>query len=213
MKEIKLEDLEKDEDWRDILLEEERLLKEYASNYEKREIKLKECFLQLKNLFNLNYEIKIINGFDNSHFGGKDSTGVSVQWENGEFIKDEYRRYNFKIANSQDDHGMMLEILTRRLREIEKNNLKIDFFIIDGGKIQMSAMEKAILETGVDIPYICIKKGEKRDWKNDTFIYKDIEIRMNERIDGLKLLQSIRDEAHRFAGKISAIKKIKEIEF
>lgn len=199
-----------DESWKEILKNEEKVFDEFIENELKKKEKLENCFINLKNLFKIEIQINCINGFDNSHFGGKNQTGVCVFWKDGDFIKDEYRQYNFKtIEDIGDDYNMMQEMLTRRLKEIKQKKINVDLFVIDGGKHQMSAVENAMNLTNIEIPFICIKKGEKRDWKNDTFLYKNLEIKMNENYDGLKLLQAIRDEAHRFAGRVRSDKDLK----
>jgi excinuclease ABC subunit C len=161
---------------------------------------------KIQNIFKLSRQPFSINAFDNTNFSGDFSTGVCVHWEGGRFIKNQYRRYNFKeLKNGSDDFSMMKEMLERRIKEIIKNNIRIDLFLIDGGKMQRSALLYALSQVNFfyadfEIDFICIAKGENRNSRNETFFTKNQDnIKLDIYGEEIKLLQQIRDEAHRFA--------------
>lgn len=178
----------------------------FLNNAEKKNSLYLQTTEKIQKIFNLSRQPFSINAFDNTNFSGSFSTGVCIHWEGGLFTKNQYRRYNFKeLANGSDDFSMMKEMLERRVKEIIKNDIKVDLFLIDGGKMQRSALLSALSQinffyTDFEIDFICIAKGEHRNSRNETFFTKNQDnIKLDIYGEEIKLLQQLRDEAHRFA--------------
>ena len=121
------------------------------------------------------------------------------------FIKNQYRKFNIKEAKTNDDFGMMYEVLHRRflrLKNKSKNDEDFpDLIIIDGGKGQLSMADKAMKKTNIsNIEIISISKGENRNDGNEIIHALGKESIVLRKSDpSLFFLQRLRDEAHRFA--------------
>jgi excinuclease ABC subunit C len=143
-----------------------------------------------------------IETYDISNIQGELATASMIVFENGVPAKNEYRK--FKIRLNQDaspsqhksnDFAMLTETLTRRLARSASNDWPLpDLIIIDGGKGQLSSAQKALQQSGFDIPMISIAKQEEEIFlpNNPT------SIRIPYDSPALFLIQRMRDEAHRF---------------
>jgi excinuclease ABC subunit C len=134
--------------------------------------------------------------FDISTFQGRQTVGSLVYFRNGEPLKSRYRRFRIKTVEGTDDYASMHEVLSRyygRLRE--KNLHPADLVIIDGGKGQLGVAEDVI--TGFGFTSTTVIGLAKRE---ETIHLTDgREIVLPRSSKALKLVQRIRDEAHRFA--------------
>ncbi len=164
----------------------------------------KELFEHVVKKFNLDSNINLIEVYDNSHIQGTNSVGALIAFGDEGFIKKRYRKFNIKIEkNSQDDYGMMREVLNRRFKRAiqEKDNFLSfpDLVLIDGGKGQYSTARETMNELGLhDIPIIAIAKGKYRNSGNETFFHKGKEYKFQKNDPTLFFLQRLRDESHRF---------------
>lgn len=156
--------------------------------------KLKE----LKEILQLEKIPKRIEGYDISTLQGTDNVASCVVFEKGRPKKEEYRRFKIKFVMGEDDYSCMKEVINRRFTgSLSKNMSKPDLILIDGGKGQVNASIKALKEANVIIPVVGLAKKEE-----ELIIPNHQEpIKLNKRSEALKLLQQIRDEAHRFAIK------------
>ena len=165
----------------------------------------KELFESVAKKFNLETNINLIEVYDNSHIQGTNSVGALITYGEEGFIKKRYRKFNIKIReNSQDDYGMIKEVLERRFKRAiqEKVNYLTfpDLVLIDGGKGQYSSARSSLNELGLhDIPVIAIAKGKLRNSGNEVFFHNGKELKFEKNDPTLFFLQRIRDEAHRFA--------------
>ena len=134
--------------------------------------------------------------FDISNIMGHQAVGSMVSFANGKPDKSNYRRFKIKTVEGIDDFRMIAEIVRRRYSRLKDEGLAYpDLIIIDGGKGQLSAAVGALKELGVSIPIIALAKREE-----EIFLpAKRNPIVMSKDSLGLKLLQGVRDEAHRFA--------------
>ncbi len=146
--------------------------------------------------------------YDNSHIQGTSALGAMVVAGPEGFIKNQYRKWNIKTAQSNDDFGMMREVMTRRFaRAVEEDPDRDagqwpDLVLIDGGKGQMSAVKEALEELGVtDVPLIAIAKGPHHGREGrEVFHFPDGREKMLPTGSPLLFhLQNLRDEVHRFA--------------
>jgi excinuclease ABC subunit C len=171
----------------------------------------------LQILFDLPVVPKRIEVYDNSHISGTHAVGAMICSGEAGFEKNNYRR--FTIRNTElsagDDYGMMREVLTRRLKRLQKEDadktlgMWPDVLLIDGGKGQMSAVTDVMNALNIhDVPYVCISKGPDRNAGREQFHMpnKDsFQLPLND--PTLHYLQRLRDEAHRFAITSHRIKR------
>lgn len=141
---------------------------------------------------------KIIECFDNSNFQGTTPVASMVRFVNGKPDKKGYRHFNIKTVTGPDDFASMKEIVFRRYSRLTTEGLSLpDLILIDGGKGQLSSACEALKEIGIygQIPIAGIaKKLEEIYYPEDP-----LPLLINKKSQGLRLLQFIRDEAHRFA--------------
>jgi excinuclease ABC subunit C len=138
-----------------------------------------------------------IEGFDISNVQGTNSVASMVVWEAGRPKKSDYRKYKIKGVVGPDDFKSMAEVMERRLRFLRANDLPMpDLFLIDGGKGQLNAAREVLLRNGLDQqPIIGLAKREEEIFLPD----REYSIKLDERSPVLKLIQQVRNEAHRFA--------------
>ena len=135
--------------------------------------------------------------FDISTTQGTDTVGSCVWFENGRSKRGEYRKFKVKTVEGTDDFASMREVVTRYFqRRIAEEKPLPDLIVIDGGKGQLSAAYEALNALGLgDKPLISLAKREE-----EVFVWgRSDPIRMSRRSPALRLLQQLRDEAHRFA--------------
>jgi len=133
-----------------------------------------------------------IECFDISNISGSNSVGSMVTFINGEKAGDWYRKFKIRTLNSPNDFGMMEEVIIRRLDH--KEWPYPDLIIVDGGKGQVSTVDKVLSNLNLKISLIGLAKRE------ETIVTSDLkEIVLPKNSDALKLIMRIRDEAHRFA--------------
>lgn len=148
-----------------------------------------------------------IEVYDNSHIQGAKAVGAMVVAGPEGFLKGQYRKFNIKSAQTNDDFGMMREVMARRFGRAmsedpdRESGLWPDLVLIDGGKGQMSAVKEVVEELGVeDLPLIAISKGPDRNAGREVFHFPDGREKMLPVASPvLFYLQRLRDEAHRFA--------------
>jgi len=140
--------------------------------------------------------------FDISHTMGEATVASCVVYDKGSMQPSEYRRYNIETAAAGDDYGAMREVLTRRYSKIAAGEGKSpDVVLIDGGKGQVGIALEVLTEVGLDLPVVGVAKGEERKPGLETLILPYLQKTLQLRHDhpGLHLIQTVRDEAHRFA--------------
>lgn len=138
-----------------------------------------------------------IEGFDNSNIQGSNPVAACVVFKNAKPSKRDYRKFNIKTVDGPDDFASMVEIVTRRYKRMvnEKQPLP-QLIVIDGGKGQLSAAVKALkdIELYGKIAIIGIaKKLEEIYFPDDS-----IPLYLDKNSETLKIIQQIRNEAHRF---------------
>lgn len=138
-----------------------------------------------------------IEGFDISNTSGKESVGSVVVFNEGAPCKDDYRRYKIKSVHGPNDVASLSEVISRRYTRVLKEGETLpDLILVDGGKPQLHAAEAALKKMNLDsIPLASLAKREEIIF---TPLHRE-GIRLDRTSPALKLLQNIRDEAHRFA--------------
>ena len=145
--------------------------------------------------------------FDISHTQGEATIASCVVYDEHNIQPKQYRRYNITTAQAGDDYTAMREVLTRRyskLLEAQANGETVSFpdvVLIDGGKGQVNIALQVWHELGLTIPIIGIAKGVERKAGLEELIlpFTGETFRLPANSPALHLLQTIRDEAHRFA--------------
>jgi excinuclease ABC subunit C len=140
--------------------------------------------------------LRCIEGIDIAHLQGNETVASKVCFIDGRPFKDEYRRYKVQTVDN-DDYSSIREVVLRRYREAgEGHELYPDVILIDGGLGQLHAGLEAFASLGVRPPMV-ISLAKKEEL---VYIQRRSEpIRLAREHAGLRLLQAIRDEAHRFA--------------
>lgn len=153
----------------------------------------------------------VIECFDISHVSGTFVVASMVRFVSGKSDKRSYRRYKIKSFEGNDDFRSMEEVVGRRYGRLFKAGQEFpDLVVIDGGAGQVSSAMKAFLDLEIDPPsLIGLAKRE------ETIVFPDErdELVLDPRDAGLRMLQQVRDEAHRFANQYNAdlrSKRIKE---
>jgi excinuclease ABC subunit C len=138
-----------------------------------------------------------IEGFDVSNTQGVEPVASMVAFENGQPSKDGYRKYKIKTVRAPNDVASLEEVLSRRYGRLLKEKAPLpDLVLVDGGKPQLEAARKVLL--GLDLGRLPLASLAKRE----EIVYTPLRrggIRLERTSPGLKLLQRVRDEAHRFA--------------
>ncbi|WP_296681252.1 excinuclease ABC subunit UvrC [Novosphingobium sp.] len=149
-----------------------------------------------------------IEVYDNSHIQGSNALGAMIVAGPEGFIKGQYRKWNIKTAQTNDDFGMMREVFGRRFARAQDEDpdrdggMWPDLVLIDGGKGQMSAARDTLEEMGIeDVPLIAIAKGPGHGREGrEVFHFPDGREKMLPVNAPLLFhLQRLRDEVHRFA--------------
>ncbi|UCE11124.1 MAG: excinuclease ABC subunit UvrC [Candidatus Thorarchaeota archaeon] len=138
-----------------------------------------------------------IEGFDISNVQGTDPAGSCVVFRNGVPDNKSYRMFRIRVKESPDDYAMMNEVVFRRYRGVlERGGNLPDLVVVDGGKGQLGVALKALEELGLDtVQVAAIAKQDEV-----LFTREDSDgVLLEFGSDALHLIQSVRDEAHRFA--------------
>lgn len=162
-------------------------VRSYLENPNFLEEEMKVALGELQKDLNLPNLPERIEGYDISNISGKDATGSMVVLTNGEIDKSQYRKFKIRLSGKPNDVAMMSEMVRRRLRH--KDWSMPDLVIVDGGRGQARAAQ-------FEIPVFGLAK--RQEW-----LYPPAGeiIKLPKRSLSLKLLQKLRDEAHRFALK------------
>jgi len=152
---------------------------------------------ELARALGLNGPVERIEGIDISNTGGDESVGSLVVFDHGQPNKAEYRKYLIKTVSGPDDFASIHEVLSRRLKRLIAENKPLpDLIFIDGGKGQLGVALRVLSELNLNsIPVCSLAKKEE-------IIFSPVHpdgLRLDPTSAALKLLQQIRDEAHRFA--------------
>ncbi|HEX4230074.1 MAG TPA: excinuclease ABC subunit UvrC [Bryobacteraceae bacterium] len=152
----------------------------------------------LQDALNLPEAPKRIECFDISHIQGTDKVASMVVWEDGKMKKSDYRKFIIRTVEGNDDFASMREVITRRYGRLQEEKKTFPgLVLVDGGLGQLHAAAAALEEIGITYqPLASIAKRE--EW---IYVYgqEDEPIILDKFSPILHLVQTIRDEAHRFA--------------
>lgn len=160
----------------------------------------KKACARLKEILGLSRYPKRMECYDISNISGVDKVGSMVVFSDGEPDRMSYRRFKIRTVEGANDFASLQEVLKRRLAKLgtaeEERFQKPDLIIIDGGKGQLSSVKEIFEEAGVEgIDLISLAKREEEVFT----LFSEESVKIEHRDYALKMLQRIRDEAHRFA--------------
>jgi len=152
---------------------------------------------RLAQILGFDREINRIESFDISNIQGSDSVAGMVVLDRGKFDKKQYRVFNIKSVVGADDFRSMAEAVDRRYRRLlEEDKSLPDMILIDGGRGQLNAALAALNKLGIEeIPIAGLAKREEEIYLPG----REEPVRLERRDLALQLLQTVRDETHRFA--------------
>lgn len=157
----------------------------------------KRILLQMQKDLRMDVLPEVIECFDNSNFQGDYAVAAMVQFKNAKPNKSEYRHFNIKTVEGPNDFASMEEIIERRYGRLLKEEKPLpQLIVIDGGKGQLGAAVKSLEKLGLrgKITIVGIaKRLEEIYYPGDS-----IPIYIDKKSESLKVIQFLRDEAHRF---------------
>jgi excinuclease ABC subunit C len=158
-------------------------------------------------------DIHRMEAFDISNINGFENVGSMVVFEKGKPKRSDYRKFKIRSVSGPDDYACMKEVLTRRFvhgmeesRELAEKNLEQeygsftrfpDLLLMDGGRGQVNIALEVLQEIGVDIPVCGMVKDDNH--RTRGLYFNNVELPVDTRSEGFKLITRIQDEAHRFA--------------
>lgn len=154
-----------------------------------------------------------MEAFDISNISGFENVGSMVVYEKGKPKRSDYRKFRIKTVAGPDDYACMKEVLTRRLvhgleesRELQEKDMDQeygsftkfpDLLLMDGGRGQVNIALSVLEELQIHIPVCGMVKDDNH--RTRGLYYNNVEIPIDTRSEGFKLITRIQDEAHRFA--------------
>lgn len=160
--------------------------------------------LSLQRDLNLNRVPRRIECFDNSNIQGSDPVASMVVFADGKPKKSEYRKFKIRSVEGADDFASMHEVVSRRYLRVLNEGMDFpDLIVVDGGKGQLSAAVSALEGLGIEVskagskgqPIVALAKRLEEVFVPDV----GTSIMVPKTSSSIKLLQQVRDEAHRFA--------------
>ncbi|RMA65852.1 excinuclease ABC subunit UvrC [Ulvibacter antarcticus] len=169
----------------------------------------KRIMAQMKKDLRLTEEPRHIECFDNSNIQGTNAVAACVVFKNGKPSKKDYRKFNIKTVVGPDDFASMEEVVYRRYKRLKEEEQPLpQLIIIDGGKGQLSSSLKSLDKLGLrgKIAIIGIAK------RLEELFYPDdpIPLYLDKKSETLKIIQQLRNEAHRFGISFHRLKRSKE---
>ena len=164
---------------------------------------------QMKHDLRLSHEPRHIECFDNSNLQGSNPVAACVVFKNGKPAKKEYRHYNIKTVEGPDDFASMEEVVFRRYKRLldEKQSLP-QLIIVDGGKGQLSSALKSIDRLGLRGKIAIV--GIAKRLEEIYFPEDSIPLYLDKKSESLKVIQFLRNEAHRFGITLHRNKRSKK---
>jgi len=151
---------------------------------------------ELQQKLNLPHLPVTIEMFDISHTSGTEIVASMVQFKDGRSNTNAYRRFKIKTVKDNDDFASMREVVSRRYKYLLNEGKEMpDLIIVDGGRGQLTAALGVLRTMGVTVPLVALAKK-----KEDIYtVGRRFPVKLNKISPALRLMQRIRDEAHRFA--------------
>jgi excinuclease ABC subunit C len=170
----------------------------------------KRGLVGLRKVLGLEKTPRTIEGVDIAHLGGDETVASLVRFIDGLPFKPGYRRYRIQSVRGVDDFASIREVVTRRFRRLaQEEEVFPDILLIDGGKGQLNAALEAFALLGIEPPtLLSLAKREEEIYRPG----QSEPLRLSRHAAALRLLQYVRDEAHRFAQHYHHILRRKKLQ-
>ena len=185
------------------------VLDKFGAEIRREHKRTKGALEEIQKALNIDFELNRIESYDISNTQGFESVASMVVFENGLPKRSDYRKFKKKTIIGPDDYGSMEEVITRRFtryinetsgdENVKKAGFdkKPDMIFLDGGKGQISAVQKALTNLNLYVPVCGMVKDDRH--RTRALMYNGEEIELPYTSEGFKLLTRIQDEVHRFA--------------
>lgn len=185
------------------------VLDKFGAEIRREHKRTKGALEEIQKALNIDFELNRIESYDISNTQGFESVASMVVFENGLPKRSDYRKFKIKTIIGPDDYGSMEEVITRRFtryinetsgdENVKKAGFdkKPDMIFLDGGKGQISAVQKALTSLNLYVPVCGMVKDDRH--RTRALMYNGEEIELPYTSEGFKLLTRIQDEVHRFA--------------
>lgn len=185
------------------------VLDKFGAEIRREHKRTKGALEEIQKALNIDFELNRIESYDISNTQGFESVASMVVFENGLPKRSDYRKFKIKTIIGPDDYGSMEEVITRRFtryinetsgdESVKKAGFdkKPDMIFLDGGKGQISAVQKALTNLNLYVPVCGMVKDDRH--RTRALMYNGEEIELPYTSEGFKLLTRIQDEVHRFA--------------
>ena len=173
-------------------------------------LKNHDILLKLSETLDLEVIPQRIECYDISHLSGGETVASMVVFTDAMADKKAYRRFKIKTEQN-NDYASLAETIERRLKQAQSGNIAFlplpDLIIIDGGLGQVNSVQAVMNEMQAEIPVFGLAEKNEEIWRPGN----GHPIRLSRRDEGLKLLQRLRDEAHRFALEYNRLRRAKKL--
>lgn len=185
------------------------VLDKFGAEIRREHKRTKGALEEIQKALNIDFELNRIESYDISNTQGFESVASMVVFENGLPKRSDYRKFKIKTIIGPDDYGSMEEVITRRFTRYinetsgDENVKKVgfdkkpDMIFLDGGKGQISAVQKALTNLNLYVPVCGMVKDDRH--RTRALMYNGEEIELPYTSEGFKLLTRMQDEVHRFA--------------
>lgn len=185
------------------------VLDKFGAEIRREHKRTKGALEEIQKALNIDFELNRIESYDISNTQGFESVASMVVFENGLPKRSDYRKFKIKTIIGPDDYGSMEEVITRRFtryinetsgdENVKKAGFdkKPDMIFLDGGKGQISAVQKALTNLNLYVPVCSMVKDDRH--RTRALMYNGEEIELPYTSEGFKLLTRMQDEVHRFA--------------
>lgn len=185
------------------------VLDKFGAEIRREHKRTKGALEEIQKALDIDFELNRIESYDISNTQGFESVASMVVFENGLPKRSDYRKFKIKTIIGSDDYGSMEEVITRRFtryinetsgdENVKKAGFdkKPDMIFLDGGKGQISAVQKALTNLNLYVPVCGMVKDDRH--RTRALMYNGEEIELPYTSEGFKLLTRIQDEVHRFA--------------
>jgi excinuclease ABC subunit C len=164
-----------------------------------------------------------VEGIDLANLGGQDAVGSVVTFADGLPFKDGYRRFLIRGEATRDDYSMMREVVRRRYSRLKREHSPVpDVILVDGGLGHLRAAEEVLAELGLEGPTLAaiskparpggLRRAQSSGADRIRTLEKPRGVRFPRGSPAYRLLQFVRDEAHRFAQHYHHIRRRKRLE-
>ncbi len=154
----------------------------------------------LQKLLKLERPPRHIECFDNSNWQGDSPVASCVVFRNGKPSRSEYRRFNIKTVEGQDDYASMREVVFRRYSRVQEEGGEMpDLIVADGGKGQMGVIREVVDALGLEIPIAGLAKDSRHRTAELLYGFPPLLVGVNPTSPVFHLLEHIQSEVHRFA--------------